>query len=520
MSILMKDFAETKGEEIALVDDNGSITWKDFDKRVNSLVNGFRESGLKQGDSVAIIAGNRMEWFETSFACAHAGLIYVPVNWHWVADELAYVFEDSGCKAIMVDERFQEEVKKSLTDPRSDNISLVLQAGGKPDPSFVDYEEFLTSQSEEEPDNQLLGGPMFYTSGTTGRPKGVRSGLTESGPGVTPDVMQLVAAGFAAMLPVPGVTALCGPVYHSAQWAFSWLPMIAGSSVVMQHKFDPAGLLLMMEEHSATNVHLVPTQFKRLLDLSDDEKKNFTGDSLETVLHGAAPCPPKIKTQMIDWFGEKITEYYGATEGGIISLISSQEWLERGGSLGKPLETIEVIVVDESGKRCESGEEGTLYFRNLMGTDFEYHNAPEKTEAAHLEPGVFTFGDIGFLDEDGYLWLSDRKIDMIISGGVNIYPAEIEGVLGGHPEVKDVAVIGVPDEEFGEQVKAIVVSGVQENLRESLAKELITYCRENLAGYKSPKSIDFLDELPRTGTGKIQKQPLREPYWKEEDRRI
>ena len=231
----MKDFAETKGDEIALVDDNGSISWSDFDKRINSLVNGFRATGLTAGDSVAIIAGNRMEWFETSFACAHAGLIYVPVNWHWVSDELAYVFEDSGCKAVMVDERFQEEVKKSLTDPRSRNVSLVLQTGGNSNSNFVDYEEYLTSHSDEEPDNQLLGGPMFYTSGTTGRPKGVRSGLTEPGPDVTPDVMQLVAAGFAAMLPVPGVTALCGPVYHSAQWAFSWLPMIAGSSVSYTH---------------------------------------------------------------------------------------------------------------------------------------------------------------------------------------------------------------------------------------------------------------------------------------------
>ena len=520
MSLLMKDFAESKGEELALVDDNGSVSWKELDNRINRLVNGFRESGLEQGDSVAIIAGNRMEWFETSFACAHAGLIYVPVNWHWIADELAYVYEDSGCRAIMVGERFQDEVRKSLDDPRSENVSLVLQAGGTPIENFVAYEEFLISQSDEEPEDQLLGGPMFYTSGTTGRPKGVRSGLTEAGPGVTPDVMQLVAAGFAAMLPVPGVTALCGPVYHSAHWAFSWLPMIAGSSVVMQHKFDPAGLLELIEKHQATNVHLVPTQFKRLLDLPENARGEFKGDSLETVLHGAAPCPPKIKKQMIDWFGKKITEYYGATEGGIISLISSQEWIDRGGSLGKPLETIEVIVVDESGNRCDHGVEGTLYFRNLMGTDFEYHNAPEKTEAAHLEPGVFTFGDIGYLDEDGYLWLSDRKIDMIISGGVNIYPAEIEGVLGGHPTVKDVAVIGIPDEEFGEQVKAIVVADESCEDLDSLEKELVSYCRENLAGYKAPKSIDFLNELPRTGTGKIQKQPLREPYWQDEDRRI
>jgi long-chain acyl-CoA synthetase len=313
---------------------------------------------------------------------------------------------------------------------------------------------------------------------------------------------------------------LCGPVYHSAQWAFSFLPMIGGSSVVMQHKYDSAGVLDLIDRHGVTNVHLVPTQMKRLVDLPDDVKRGYDGTSLQVVWHGAAPCPPKVKQALIEWWGPKITEYYGSTEGSIISVISSEEWLAKGGSVGKPVTTVEVIVVDEAGTRVGVGQEGTLYFRNLMGMGFTYHKDEAKTAAAHLEPGVFTTGDVGYLDDDGYLWLSDRRIDMIISGGVNIYPAEIEGVLAVHPAVADVAVIGVPDDEFGEQVKAVVqvAEGVEPS--DELSAELIAYCREHLAGYKSPKTVDYVAEIPRTGTGKIQKKPLRDPYWAGRDRRI
>lgn len=360
---------------------------------------------------------------------------------------------------------------------------------------------------------------MFYTSGTTGRPKGVRSSLSGN-TDLGPEILQLVGASFANMLPIPGRTLLCGPVYHSAQWAYSFLPLVGGSSVVMQHKYDSAGVLDLIDRHGCTNVHLVPTQMKRLLDLPDDVKQAYDGTSLQIVWHGAAPCPPKVKQGLIEWWGPKITEYYGSTEGSIISTCTSEEWLRKGGSVGKPVDMIEVIVVDEQGQRVGPNAEGTLYFRNKMGMGFEYHKDADKTAAAHLEPGVFTTGDVGYLDDEGYLWLSDRRIDMIISGGVNIYPAEIEGVLAVHPEVADVAVIGVPDEEFGEQVKAVVqiAEGVEPS--DALAERLIAHCREHLAGYKAPRSIDFIDEIPRTGTGKIQKKPLREPYWAGRDRRI
>jgi long-chain acyl-CoA synthetase len=258
---------------------------------------------------------------------------------------------------------------------------------------------------------------------------------------------------------------------------------------------------------------------KRLLELDEERRAAFDGSSLEIVLHGAAPCPPVVKRGLIDWWGPKIVEYYGSTEGSIITMIDSPEWLERGGSVGRPMPNMEILVVDDDGEPRAAGEEGTLYFRNSMGTDFEYHNAPEKTAEAHLGPGVFTTGDVGYLDDDGYLWLSDRKIDMIISGGVNVYPAEIEGVIGGHPDVVDVAVIGIPNEEFGEEVKALVVAaGSADN--DDLAARLIVLCRESLAGIKVPRSIEFRESLPRTGTGKLQKRLLREPFWSGYDRRI
>lgn len=525
MAVLTAEQATARGDDLALVDEVRSVTWRELDERVNRLVNGLRSRGLAAGDTVAVVAGNQCEWFEIAQACAHGGWTYVPVNWHFVADELAYVFADSDAVAVFADERFADAVSTALGDERSAGVKHVVglrtapRSAMRADARFVEFEDVVGQGSTDEPEDQLLGGPMFYTSGTTGRPKGVRGALS-GGMAVTPDIMKLVAGGFANFVPIPGRTLLCGPFYHSAQWAFSFLPMINGSAVVMQHKYDSAGVLELIDRYECTNVHLVPTQMKRLLDLSDDVKAAFSGSSLAVAWHGAAPCPPAVKRGLIEWWGPKITEYYGSTEGSIISVIPADEWMSKGGSVGRPLDSVEVIVVDDSGERVDQGREGTLYFRNKMGTDFTYHKDDEKTKAAHLEPGVFTTGDVGYLDADGYLWLSDRKIDMIISGGVNIYPAEIEGVIAAHPAVEDVAVIGVPDEEFGESVKAIVQVAEGRVAGDDLAGELIAHCRELLAGYKAPRSVDFVDIIPRTGTGKIQKAPLRAPYWEGRERRI
>ncbi|MEL6892206.1 MAG: AMP-binding protein [Actinomycetota bacterium] len=523
MALLTHQFAADRPDDVALADDHGSVTFAGFDERVNRIVHALRDAGLGGGGTIGIVCGNRNEWFELAMACAHAGVTYVPINWHLVGPEIAYILADSGATAVVTEGRFADAVTTALTDERvADQVSLRLAVGGEVD-GFTPFDDFVATGSPDEPEGQLFGGPMFYTSGTTGNPKGVKSSLTAMPDGTGPEIWQLVGAGFADMVKAPGTTVLCGPVYHSAQWAFSFLPMIVGSATVMQHKYDSAAVLDLIDRHQATNMHLVPTQMKRLLDLPDDAKAGFDGSSLQLVIHGAAPCPTAVKQGLIEWWGPKITEYYGSTEGSIISLIDSEQWLAKGGSVGPPLPHMEVTIVDDDGNVCPPNVPGTVWFRNAMGTDFEYHNAPDKTADSHSGHGATT-GDVGYLDDDGYLWLSDRKIDMIISGGVNIYPAEIESVIGGDRAVADVAVIGVPNDEFGEEVKAMVVLDPDAPDRptddDAARAHLDQLCRTQLAGYKVPRSYEFLDELPRTGTGKVKKAILRAPFWDDADRTV
>ncbi|MBA59368.1 MAG: AMP-dependent synthetase [Gammaproteobacteria bacterium] len=526
MAELISPIAEKSPERLALADEFGNTKWGEFHERVNRLINALRKAGLKTGDTFAVLSGNRREYVEAFAAAAHGGWLLVPINWHLVAKEICYILENSQSKALFIDSRFDNLGKETISHPDAPHISTVIVfdnsqenlLAGRPD--VLSYEEFLSAASLEEPDEQSLGGPMFYTSGTTGHPKGVKSALSQTGAPV--ETLKMIGDGLSGMLSIQpgGRTLLVGPIYHSAQWAFSFLPLLAGSSIIMRHKFDGAETLNLIDKYEITNIHLVPTQFTRMLRLDKKEKKSFAGKSLDIVWHGAAPCPPKIKRQMIDWWGPVICEYYGSTEGSIVSTVNSEEWLTRPGTLGKPTPIMEIVVVKDDGSKAENGESGQIYVRNLMGSDFEYHNDPEKTEKAHLEPGLFTFGDIGYLDSDGYLFMSDRKIDMIISGGVNIYPAEIEAVLIDHPSVIDAAVFGIPNEEFGEEVKAAIELNEEIEGDEKLMDEIIAYCRENLAGFKVPKSIDFEKNLPRHPTGKLLKRILRDKYWNEEDRKI
>ena len=360
---------------------------------------------------------------------------------------------------------------------------------------------------------------MFYTSGTTGQPKGV--GRTTGGPPPI-ESLRAMADGLVSTLELPadGITLLAGPYYHSAQWAFGFQPFMAGATVVMTRRFDAAQTLRLIDEHRVTNVHLVPTQFIRLLRLDSDAKASFNGTSLVRVWHGAAPCPPQVKREMIAWWGPCIHEYYGSTEGSVVTGISSQEWLQRPASVGRATFQTDIHILREDGTPAGTGEQGTIYLDNRRGVALRYHNDPAKTQAAHHGQRLFTTGDVGWVDAQGYLYLTDRKIDMIISGGVNIYPAEIEAVLAAHPAVHDVAVIGVPDAEFGEAVKAIVQPAAGHETGDALIDALIRHCRDALAGYKVPRSIEFRDELPRTETGKLQKRLLREAYWAGMERRI
>jgi long-chain acyl-CoA synthetase len=520
MAELLASMAKHRPEKIALIDERGSTNWADLDTRVNRLVHALRDLGLGPGDTMALMGANRREAFEITLAAMHTSLIVVPVNWHWVADELAYVLSDAGASILFVDDLHLAVAEEATYDIDPCPHRVIIGDPGRPVDGFTRYEDLVASGSPHQPGEQGSGGPMFYTSGTTGFPKGVRGTLTRYG--LPPTIFQLIAGSITGMLGIPedGATLLVGPMYHSAQWISSVAPLVMGSTLVMRHRFDPEELLELIDRFEITNVHLVPTQFIRLLKLPEQRRAAFDGSSLVVVAHGAAPCPLDVKRRMLEWWGPVITEYYGGTEGGFLSMIAGPEWLEHPGSLGRETAMTELLIVKQDGSPAGVGEPGQIYFRSKVGGDFEYHNAPDKTVAAHLEPGVGTLGDIGYLDAEGYLYLSDRKIDMIISGGVNIYPAEIEGVLTSHPAVSDAAVFGIPNDEMGEEVKAAVEPADGADPSDELATELIAYVREHLAGYKAPRSVDFVDELPRHPTGKLYKRVLRDPYWEGLERRI
>jgi long-chain acyl-CoA synthetase len=504
--------------EPAIVDEFTSLTWSEVNERVNRLIHALRDAGIGTGARIGLLSGNRHEFFEISNACSHTGVTFVPLNWHFTAEEVAYVLDDAGAIGLFADHEFGDLARESAE--RASGVATRVAFGG-PIEGFTDYEELLASGSAEEPEGQNAGFVMFYTSGTTGRPKGVKSSLVEIGGPL--DSILMALEGFAGLLQIPrdGKALVNSPVYHAGPYLLSVVPSGVGNALVLRRKFDPEEMLRTIDDEGISIVYGVPTQFVRLLRLPDEVRESFDGSSLQYVFHTAAPCPPEVKRRMIEWWGPVIYEYYGATEGaGSGTGITSEEWLEKPGSVGTPLPTSELLIIGEDGERLGPNQVGQIYFRSLLGTDFEYHNAPEKTEESHLEPGVFTFGDVGYVDDDGYLFLSDRKIDMIISGGVNIYPAEIEAVLLEHPKVKDVAVFGVPNEEFGEEVKAVVqpVEGATDS--DELAAELVSFCRERLAGYKAPRSVDFTQDFPRTETGKLQKRLLRDPYWQGSDRSI
>jgi long-chain acyl-CoA synthetase len=513
----LQRFVDGKGDDIAIIDEFAELTWSELSKRENQLIHGLRGLGLRSGDAVGLLGNNRHEWVEVLGADAHGSWVTVPINWHFSVDEIAYVLENSGAKSLVADLEFADKAAAAAEQAR---IDVRIMFGGAAD-DFHDYEELLASASPDEPAEQGAGGTMFYTSGTTGRPKGVKSTIITVGG--DPVAAQATLEAFIDLLGLPkgdGRVLCNAPVYHAGPLVFCLLPMTCGSTIVMRRKWDARETLQLIDEHDITSLYAVPTHFVRLLKLPDDVRSSFDGSSLNCVYHTAAPCPPEVKRQMIEWWGPVINEMYGASEsGGAGCTVTSEQWLAKPGTVGPPLPTTEVLIIGADGERLGPNETGQIYLRNLLGTDFEYLGDPSKTAEAHLEPGVFTFGDIGHVDDDGYLFLSDRKIDMIISGGVNIYPAEIEAVLITHPAVADVGVFGVPNDEFGEEVKAVVELADGHEPSDDLEHELKRLCRDRLAGYMVPRSIDF-ETLPRTATGKLLKKELRAPYWEGIDRAI
>jgi long-chain acyl-CoA synthetase len=515
----LRDLAAADPEGPAIIDELGTVSRTELNERVNRLVNGLRAAGLAQGDAVAVLCGNRREYVEAVMACGVGAWVLVPLNWHLTGEELAYILNDSGAKALLSDAEYTAVAVDAVNQAPGVTVRLAIGAGTAE--GFDAYDDLLAAASADEPPEQAAGTYMFYTSGTTGRPKGVRS--TSFVVGMPVAVHASLLAGLAGMFRIPegGVCLINAPLYHGGPFLFSMLPAYRGATLVMRRKFDPEDMLRVIDEYGVTVAYAVPTHFVRLLRLPDSVKRSFDGGSLQGVYHTGAPCAPEVKRQMLEWWGPVIHELYSATEsGGLGCFVTGDEWLKKPGTVGKPLPVVAIEIVSDDGDVLPANEVGTVYIRNLIGGDFSYHNAPEKTAEAHREPGVMTVGDVGYLDDEGYLFLCDRKIDMIISGGVNIYPAEIEVVLVNHPAVLDAAVFGIPHDEFGEEVKAVLQLAPGQEASDGLAREITVYAREHLAGYKVPRSIDFTDEFPRTETGKLVKRALRDPYWQGRERAI
>ncbi len=485
-----------------------TITFRELDERSNQVAQLFRARGIERGGSVAIMLENHPRFLEVLWAAQRSGLYYTAINSHLTADEVEYIVDDCGAE-LVVSSKFLEPVATALAGERLPRLRHRLMIDGAAE-GWEPYEDVVGKQPTTPIDDECEGDFMLYSSGTTGRPKGIQRPLTlapmgEGLPGAVPFLQAIgVQDGSVYLNPAP--------LYHAAPLAWSSGAQRLGATVVVMERYDPVEALRLIERHHVTQTQMVPTMFVRLLKLPEAERTRFDLGSLRTAVHAAAPCPVEVKRQMIEWWGPIISEYYSSTEGAGATFITSEEWLAHPGSVGKPMIGTPHIV-DDDGHELPAGEIGTIYFEGSIA--FEYHNDQDKTASTRDEHGWTTVGDVGYLDGEGYLYLTDRRSFMIISGGVNIYPQEAENVLVNHPKVMDVAVIGVPNTEMGEEVKAVVQPVSWEDAGDELASELLSYCREHLATYKCPRSIDFDPQLPRLDSGKLYKRLLRDRYWSE-----
>ena len=482
------------------------VTCRELDGRSNQLAHLFRDAGLRRGDHVALLMENHPRFLEVVWAALRSGLYLTAINSHLTAEEVAYIVGDCEAKAF-VSSSTLAAVSADLPWgelPRVTTRLMVDDAAG----GFERYEDAIAAFPTTRIADESSGATMLYSSGTTGRPKGVLRPLADEKPWEG----EARLAGLGTMYGFTEDMAYLSPapMYHAAPLAFSISTQRFGGTVVIMEKFDPAAALRAIEQHRITHSQWVPTMFVRLLRLPDDERLGPDLSSHRIAIHAAAPCPVTVKQQMIEWWGPILYEYYAGTEGNGSTAITSEEWLAHPGSVGRP-RAGNVHIIGEDGAEVPAGQEGGIYFSG--GAAYEYHNDPKKTEEARLPGGLTTLGDVGYVDEEGWLYLTDRKAYMIISGGVNIYPREIEDVLIQHPAVADVAVFGIPNEDLGEEVKAVVQLLPAHAPGDDLARELQTFVRGHLAGFKVPRTVDFIDELPRLPTGKLYKRQLRDPYW-------
>ncbi len=500
--------AKARPDMLAAVSPDGrETTYAELAAMTNRYAHGLRSLGLSTGDSVALLLPNGVELLALYFAALQSGLYLVPINWHLVGPEVAYIVGDSEAKVFVAHERFAEAATHAADEvalPARNRFAVGQIAG------FRALDELADGQPDSLPEERTAGAPMQYTSGTTGRPKGVRRPLTGAAPEEIALRMSLFFSLF-GMQPFDDNVHICGsPMYHTAVLVWASTSVQVGHPAVLMDRWQPREMLELIDRYRVTQSHMVPTQFNRLLSLPEDERKQYDLSSLRYMVHGAAPCPKQVKQAMIDWWGPVVIDYYAATEGGG-ALITSEEWLRKPGSVGRAWPGSEIKIFDDDGHELAANETGTVYMK-MANSDFSYKGDDEKTRKNRIDD-FFTVGDVGYLDEDGYLFLCDRKSDMIISGGVNIYPAEIEAELCVHPKVEDVAVFGIPHPDWGEEIKAVVQPAEGVEGGDALTAELLEYAGQRLAKFKRPKSVDYVEQMPRDPNGKLYKRKLRDPYW-------
>ena len=502
------EFARTKPNETAVVmtATGETYTFAEYEAHANQVAHLFRELGLKNGDTIALVLSNTSTYLFCKAAAERSGLRFVCVSTHLLAGELEYIINDSESSVVVCDQTTIDAMRP-LPD-RCAGVNRWLVVGAPGEGSFDSFEKLLEGKPSEPITDERLGGGMLYSSGTTGRPKGIIRPITDGDPQENLPVYQFTNTIF--QLTPDMIYLSTAPLYHSAPHSALLGSIRLGATSIVMEKFDAEEFLALVEKYGATTTQVVPTMLNRIMRLPKETRDKYDISTLKTVVHGAAPMPPQLKRQIIDEWGPVLYEYYGATEGNGFCYSTSEEWLERPGTVGRAI-LGELVILDPDGNELPANQEGTIWFRGA--TNFSYKGDPERTaEQQSADGNMSTVDDVGYIDEDGYLFLTDRKSHMIISGGVNIYPQDIEDLLAIHPDVQDVGVIGVANPDFGEEVKAVVIRTPSDKSDADLERELIDYAREHLAHFKAPRSIDFVTELPRTPTGKLQKKLLRLQY--------